>query len=175
MNDQSATAERSGRRDLTNYVIGNRDDKHIFRSPIKGPKRLEANANIDWLSEANTLLPNSPKHQEAVKAILGRRPRYGFNGHLDFDGASIRRECLNHMIVINEWHLPRIQRSYFSYYIGGRICRWIRMLRNPDPFRISRRAGSLKSGKSADCIIDTNAWPHSWRCGDSNRLQTFSM
>jgi transposase InsO family protein len=29
---------------------------------------------------------------------------------------SIRRECLNHVIVINEWHLRRILKSYFSYY-----------------------------------------------------------
>jgi hypothetical protein len=43
-----------------------------------------------------------------------------------------------------------------------RVCRWIRMPRNPDPFRIYRLAGSFKSGKSADCIIATNAGPHSW-------------
>jgi len=29
---------------------------------------------------------------------------------------SIRRECLNHVIVINAWHLPRILKSYFRYY-----------------------------------------------------------
>jgi hypothetical protein len=29
---------------------------------------------------------------------------------------SIRRECLNHVIVINAWHLRRIPKSYFAYY-----------------------------------------------------------
>jgi putative transposase len=29
---------------------------------------------------------------------------------------SILRECLNQVIVINEWHLRRILKSYFSYY-----------------------------------------------------------
>jgi len=29
---------------------------------------------------------------------------------------SIRRECLDHVIVLNEDHLRRILRSYFSYY-----------------------------------------------------------
>ncbi len=29
---------------------------------------------------------------------------------------SIRRECLNHLIVLNERHLSRILRSYFAYY-----------------------------------------------------------
>jgi putative transposase len=33
---------------------------------------------------------------------------------------SIRRECLNHVIVINERHLRRILRSYFSYYHRSR-------------------------------------------------------
>ena len=29
---------------------------------------------------------------------------------------SIRRECLDHVIVLNEDHLKRVLRSYFSYY-----------------------------------------------------------
>ena len=29
---------------------------------------------------------------------------------------SIRRECLDHVIVLNEWHLRRILRNYFQYY-----------------------------------------------------------
>jgi hypothetical protein len=33
---------------------------------------------------------------------------------------SIRRECLNHVIVINEWHLRRILKSYLSYYHRSR-------------------------------------------------------
>ena len=33
---------------------------------------------------------------------------------------SIRRECLNHVVVINEWHLRRILRSYVGYYNRSR-------------------------------------------------------
>ena len=33
---------------------------------------------------------------------------------------SIRRECLNHMIVLNERHLHRILMSYFDYYHNSR-------------------------------------------------------
>ena len=33
---------------------------------------------------------------------------------------SIRRECLNHVIVLNERHLKRILRSYFEYYHESR-------------------------------------------------------
>ena len=34
--------------------------------------------------------------------------------------SALRRECLNHVIVINEWHLRRILKSYFSYYHRSR-------------------------------------------------------
>ena len=33
---------------------------------------------------------------------------------------SIRRKCLNHLIVINDNHLPRILKDYFSYYHESR-------------------------------------------------------
>jgi len=33
---------------------------------------------------------------------------------------SIRRECLEHMIMFNERHLLRILRSYFEYYHDAR-------------------------------------------------------
>ncbi len=33
---------------------------------------------------------------------------------------SIRRECLDHMIVLNAVHLKRILTDYFSYYHGVR-------------------------------------------------------
>jgi transposase InsO family protein len=33
---------------------------------------------------------------------------------------SIRRECLDHVIVLNERHLRRILRSYFEYYLHSR-------------------------------------------------------
>ncbi|MGI9071850.1 MAG: integrase core domain-containing protein, partial [Bryobacteraceae bacterium] len=33
---------------------------------------------------------------------------------------SIRRECLNHFVVLNARHLKRILRSYFDYYHQSR-------------------------------------------------------
>jgi transposase InsO family protein len=33
---------------------------------------------------------------------------------------SIRRECLDHVIVLGEKHLRRILKSYFAYYLGSR-------------------------------------------------------
>jgi len=33
---------------------------------------------------------------------------------------SIRRECVDHVIVLGERHLRRILKSYFDYYLGSR-------------------------------------------------------
>ena len=33
---------------------------------------------------------------------------------------SIRRECLDHMIVLGEKHLRRVLKSFFDYYLGSR-------------------------------------------------------
>ena len=33
---------------------------------------------------------------------------------------SIRRECLDHVVVFNERHLRRVLRSYLAYYHGSR-------------------------------------------------------
>jgi transposase InsO family protein len=42
------------------------------------------------------------------------------NGYVERLIDSIRRECLDHVIVLNERHLRRILRSYFAYYHQAR-------------------------------------------------------
>ena len=42
------------------------------------------------------------------------------NGYVERAIGSIRRECLNHMIVLSEQHLRRILKSYFRYYHESR-------------------------------------------------------
>ena len=49
-------------------------------------------------------VPRSPWQNPYVERLIG----------------SIRRECLNHMIVLNERHLKRILTSYFNYYNNSR-------------------------------------------------------
>jgi transposase InsO family protein len=46
------------------------------------------------------IAPRSPWQNPFVERLIG----------------SIRRECLDHVIVLNEKHLKRILRSYFRYY-----------------------------------------------------------
>jgi len=47
------------------------------------------------------------------------------NGHVERLIGSIRRECLDHMIVLGEAHLRGVLKSYAAYYTRrGRIYRW---------------------------------------------------
>ena len=48
--------------------------------------------------------PRSPWQNAYVERVIG----------------SIRRECLNHLIIMNELHLRRILREYIDYYNGSR-------------------------------------------------------
>ena len=48
--------------------------------------------------------PRSPWQNPYVERLIG----------------SIRRECLNHVIVLNETHVRRILASYFTYYHESR-------------------------------------------------------
>jgi len=49
--------------------------------------------------------PRSPWQHAYVERVMG----------------SIRRECLDHVIVFNETSLRRTLRSYFRYYHGARL------------------------------------------------------
>jgi transposase InsO family protein len=42
------------------------------------------------------------------------------NGHAERLIGSIRRECLDHVVVFDERHLPHLLRSYMHYYNGAR-------------------------------------------------------
>jgi transposase InsO family protein len=42
------------------------------------------------------------------------------NPYAERVNGSIRRECLDHVIVLGEFHLKRILSSYADYYNGGR-------------------------------------------------------
>ena len=77
------------------YLIRDRDAAYgtIFRD------RLEA-MNIVDLPTA----PRSPWQNAYVERVIG----------------SIRRDCLDHVIVVNERHLRRILSSYFDYYHRSR-------------------------------------------------------
>ena len=86
---------------------------------------------------------------------------------------SIRRECLDHVIVFGERHLRHVLRSYAHYYNGVRAhpCRWPRTCRKRDPSRLSGAFSRCRS--SADCTIITSGTDlrqaHA-RSGDERRV-----
>jgi len=72
------------------------------------------------------IAPRSPWQNPYVERVIG----------------SIRRECLDHIVVLNERHLKRILRSYFAYYHRWRPHRSLEM-DSPD----GRPVHSLEMGK----------------------------
>ncbi len=59
------------------------------------------------------------KHMGIEEVIAAPRSPWQ-NPYVERIGGSIRRECLNRVIVLNERHLRRILSSYFSYYRESR-------------------------------------------------------
>jgi transposase InsO family protein len=61
----------------------------------------EFNRRVDSMGIEQVLIaPRSPWQNPYVERVIG----------------SIRRECLDHIIVLNETHLRRILKEYFEYY-----------------------------------------------------------
>ena len=77
------------------YLLRDRDA--IYGKKVK--RRIRS-LGIDEVITA----PRSPWQNPYVERVIG----------------SIRRECLNHVIVLNERHLRRILRDYFDYYHNSR-------------------------------------------------------
>ena len=77
------------------YLLRDRDNIYgaKFRSRVQG-------LGIEEVLTA----PRSPWQSPYVERLIG----------------SIRRECLDHVIVINERHLKHTLRSYFDYYLAAR-------------------------------------------------------
>ena len=66
------------------------------------------------------------------------------NGFAERLIGSIRRECLDHVIVLGEVHLRRILRSCADYYNGVRTHRSLD--KDAPVFRPVQRAGGIRSG-----------------------------
>ncbi len=77
------------------YILRDRDSVygHVFRQRLKGMA----------VGEVLTA-PHSPWQNPFAERLIG----------------SIRRECLNHVVVLGEQHLRRTLARYFAYYHGAR-------------------------------------------------------
>ena len=77
------------------YIIRDRDSAYSTM--------VSARIRVIGIKEVVTA-PRSPWQNPLVERVIG----------------SIRRECLDHVIVLNERHLCRVLASYFDYYHGSR-------------------------------------------------------
>jgi len=86
--------------------------------------------------------PRSPWQNPYVERLIG----------------SIRRECLDHIIVWNQRSLRRTLQSYFAYTsVPELIWRWPKMLRNREPWRSQNAGASWRFLRSEDFTIATSA------------------
>src|SRR5258707_5532913 len=85
------------------------------------------------------------------------------NGFAERLIGSIRRECLDHVIILGEAHLRRILKSYARYYLTlatimgrARTCPWIRTR----PYRVLLRGQGVffAAQSSADCITNMSGF-----------------
>src|SRR6266851_9572725 len=122
--------------------------KYMIRR-TSAPSPTQPGRSDEQITEVVTA-PRSPWQNAYVERVLG----------------SIRRECLDHMVIFNERHLRRVLSSYVDYYQGTRT--HLSLDKDcPDP-RPIMHAGSERwspSRKSAACITVTNVSPP-----DSSRI-----
>jgi putative transposase len=87
--------EAFSERDAKRYLIRDRDSiySHEFRRRIQSLGMKEV-----------VTAPRSPWQNAFVERLIG----------------SIRRECLDHVVVLGQWHLRRLLKSYFAYYEWSR-------------------------------------------------------
>jgi transposase InsO family protein len=104
--------------EVPRYLIRDRDG--IYRAAVT--RRLRAMGIRD-----KPIAPSSPWQNTYAERLIG----------------TIRRECLDHMIVFGETHLCRILRKYTAYYNVSRIHR---SLNKDAPFhRTIERVGAITS------------------------------
>src|SRR2546427_1170437 len=118
------------------YLLRDRDSvyAHVFRQRVKG-------MGVGAVLTA----PHSPWQNPFAERLIG----------------SIRRECLNHVLVLGERHLRRTLARYLAYYHGART--HLSLDKDaPDtrPIGGGSSAGSSRFPKSVACIIATAGGRH---------------
>jgi transposase InsO family protein len=72
---------------------------------------------------------------------------------------TLRRECLDHIIVINERQLLRVMREYMVHYNPGRPHRSLNLETLTGPPALRRQAGSSLGRFSVVFTTSTSVWP----------------
>ena len=80
---------------------------------------------------------------------------------------TIRRECVDHIVVLGETHLRRILREYARYYNTARTHRSLDRMRR-SLARFSKSDASCRTPWLAGCITNTSGFRFSARTGVRN-------
>lgn len=83
--------EAFSERDAPRYLVRDRDGSY----GIEFRRRVQSLGMTEILTA-----PRRPWQNASAERLIG----------------SMRRECLNHVVVLNKWHLRRLLKSYLSYY-----------------------------------------------------------
>ena len=96
-----------------------------------------------------------------VKEVLSA-PRSPGKAYIERVIGSIRRECIDHVIVLNEASLYRHRKSFIAYYHETRT--HLSLEKDTPASRCNRRILGqwLRCCKSADFIIGTNVGQRDW-------------
>jgi putative transposase len=87
--------------------------------------------------------PRSPWQNPYVERLIG----------------TLRRECLDHVVVLNDTHLRHLLRDYLTYYHwSGPTSHWRRTHRSRDRWSVPTRAESSRCPWSEACIIGIHGW-----------------
>ena len=84
------------------------------------------------------------------------------NAYVERFIGSIRRECLDHVIVLSAVGLQRVVKKYVAYYMRSRTHLSLEKdSPTPRPVMPATRGASSRSQRSTGCTIDTTGRPHS--------------
>ena len=106
-----------------------RDGRPIIKKEVRELIRTMSRDNVGWsaprylLRDRDSIYSDVFRRRVKSLGIVGvlTAPRSPWQSpYVERLIGSIRRECLNHVIVLNECHLRRRLRSYFTYYHDAR-------------------------------------------------------
>ena len=120
-------------RDALRYLIRDRD----------GVYGNEARLRIASLGIGRVTKPRNPWQNPYVKRLIG----------------SIRRDCLNHFVILNARHLKRILAWYFAYYHGSRTHLGLDK-QCPIPRQVASIGRIIEIPQLGGCITVMNALLH---------------
>jgi len=138
----TARSSFKGQRELAPENLALRQQLAILKRNTNRPR-------LTWIASSGSMSQRQP-YPASCLGIENhpRRPRAGLHSksYCERVIGSIRRECLNHVVVLGERHLLRILREYVSYFTPhAPTCRWAR---TPP---ITARSWPMTTGTSLPC------------------------